>query len=124
MPRLLVERDAAGEEGGVVAGEIVGLEEEADAAAGLVADPGHLRGALGLGEQQPRAALGRDHDPALATAEIGIGEKREAETFGVPGDRPVIVVDDKRDGGDARSGHGVLQEAATAKIAGAGSPPQ
>ncbi len=61
----------------MVAGEVVGLEEEADAAAGLVADPLRLRRALGAGEEQPGAGFtGRgDEHPALAVAERRVLEQ-------------------------------------------------
>src|SRR5690606_18323278 len=80
-----------------VAREIVRLDEEAHAPAGLVADPGPLRVAVGLREQQPRAAaLGRNDDPALAAAQRRVAHERESELAGEPGDRLVVVADNQR----------------------------
>lgn len=52
VPGLLQEADALGGHPGVVGGEVGGVEEEADAAAGLVADAGALGLVLGAGQQQ------------------------------------------------------------------------
>ena len=59
-------------EPGVMPFEIVGLEEEADPAARLVADRGGLRVAVRFGKEQPAAAGARDAHPALAAAERGV----------------------------------------------------
>src|SRR5262245_1765592 len=50
MPWRLLEDDAFGLHGRMVTGEVVGLQEEENAAAGLVADPRALLGILRLGE--------------------------------------------------------------------------
>ncbi|MNU06845.1 hypothetical protein D3C72_2521810 [compost metagenome] len=54
----------------MMAGEIVGLEEKADAATRLVADCRALRLAVRLGEQQASTGIGRGrhHEPALSVA--------------------------------------------------------
>ena len=60
--------DPGGGEGGVVASEIVGGEEQEDAAAGLIADVARLFGRRGAGEQdggRPRRRAGRGDDTQL-----------------------------------------------------------
>lgn len=52
MPRLFEKAHAGCKHGGVVAGEIVGLQEEADTAAGLVADRRPLRLVCRLRQQK------------------------------------------------------------------------
>jgi hypothetical protein len=66
--RRFQELDAGGQHRRVVAVEVVGVEEEGDAATGLVADAAALFLVAGAGQQQGGgAAVGRaDHHPALA----------------------------------------------------------
>jgi hypothetical protein len=56
-----------------------------------------------FGQQQPRAlSVGRRHrDPALAAAKIDVFDEQKAQLADVPGDRLVLICDDKRDGGHA-----------------------
>jgi hypothetical protein len=65
--RRFQELDAGGQHRRVVAVEVVGVEEEGDAATGLVADAAALFLVAGAGQQQGGgAAVGRaDHHPAL-----------------------------------------------------------
>jgi hypothetical protein len=70
VPGLLQEGHSGRAHPGVGGGEVVGVQEEADAATGLVADAGALRVVLGAGEQQSGAGARRpgrlDADPAGA----------------------------------------------------------
>ena len=87
-----------------VAGEIVGLEEIADTAAGLRADRRELLVAHRLGDDEPRAfarASADDH-PALVGRQQLVLEHGEAEAVAEPGDRGVVVRRQERDGGEAR----------------------
>src|SRR5689334_3698940 len=81
--RRLAEPDAPGEHRPVVAGDIVGLEEQEEPATRLVADAACLLGVGRFGQEQSGAlpASRRDHHPALAAAEIDILGKGEAELF-------------------------------------------
>ena len=57
----------------MVAGEIVGFQEQEDPPAGLVADAALLRFVGGLRQQQANTAFCRaDRHPALATAKIDV----------------------------------------------------
>jgi hypothetical protein len=87
----------------VVAGEVVGLEEQPDPAPGLVADPGRLGLVGGDGQEEVRAgAAGRAHaDPAPPAAQVGVLHQVEAHRVPVEGDGLVVVADEERDGGDA-----------------------
>ena len=93
VPWRLAEGDALLSHARVVAGEIVGVEEQGDAAAAGIADPGGLLGGGGLRQEQPRLAVARgcEQDPALAAAQVGVLDHQEAKRPRVPGDRLVIV---------------------------------
>lgn len=99
-------------EGAIVAPEVVGMEEEEDAASGLVADARGLLGRGGAGEQQVGSggAGGSDEDPALAVAHIGVFEEPEAEDVGVVGEGFVVVADDESDVSEGL-GHGGIVKA-------------
>ena len=81
----------------MVAREVVGVEEEEDAPAGLLPDEGRLLGRRRAREQQRRAAPARRRDthPALSAAERRVFEQREAEHLGEPGDRLVVLADEE-----------------------------
>ena len=68
------------------------LEEEADPAAVLVADPSLLAGVLGAGQHQRSAAIALDHHPALV-ALVLVDHQAEAKDARVPVDCLVIVAD-------------------------------
>ena len=96
-------------EGVVVAPEVVGVEEEEDAASGLIADAGGLFGCGGAGEEEvgPGGAGRSNEDPALTGAHVGVFEEVEAEDVGVVGDGFVVVANDKGDVGEGL-GHGEI----------------
>src|SRR5262249_55572665 len=96
-PRRLPENDAPRAHRLVVGPEIIRMEEQEDASAGLVA---HLRKLLvrgSLGEQDTR--LGRawrgHQNPSLLPIERLVRNQREAELAGEIADRLVIVADEK-----------------------------
>jgi hypothetical protein len=96
--------DAGGGEAGVVAGEVVGVKEEDDTAAGLIADRGLLLGGGALGEEDGggvRGCAGRaDDDPALVLLGLRrVLDQGEAELAYVEGERLVIVADEDSDMG-------------------------
>src|SRR5262245_6333613 len=93
MPRRLEEDDAVPSQALVVAGEVIRFEEEADSAAGLVADTGPLFGSVRPREQQFRAPLDAHRDPALASAQRSIGQEREPKFLAIESDGLVIVTD-------------------------------
>ena len=80
MPRRFEEGDTCCNEPDVIPFEIVGLEKEADAPAGLVADGSLLGQTVGLGQQQPSPAGTRYGDPALAAAERRVGTSARPRT--------------------------------------------
>src|SRR5690606_26186656 len=94
----LFEPHAGGCELLVVAVDVVGRQEERDAATGLVADPGDLVRGSRPREQQPRSAAAErsNHDPALGLVHAGVLEQPEAEHVDVERDRLVVVTDDHR----------------------------
>src|SRR6185437_2014761 len=81
-----------------VAPEIVGVEQQENTTAGLVADARSLLVALRLGQQQTGfAGTGRcQQHPALASAHVGVLDQFEAECAGVPGDRLIVIGDQQR----------------------------
>jgi hypothetical protein len=88
----------------MVAREVVGGEEEGDAAAGLVADAGLLVVGRGAGEEDGggvcRSAGRADGDPALVLLGlVPVLDELEAELADVEGERFVIVADDESDVG-------------------------
>jgi hypothetical protein len=103
VPRLLQEGHARGGHPGVVAGEVVGVQEEPDPPTGLVPDPGGLDVPLGAGQQQTGAGspgAGFDDDPARSVGPGHVLDEPESEGVGVEADRLVVVVDDEGDQGD------------------------
>jgi len=74
------ETDATGLVSLVIAPEVVGVEEEEDAAAGLIADGEGLLGRVGLGEEKRGAArIGRsDEEPTFVAREGSVLEEVEA----------------------------------------------
>src|SRR5690606_35603821 len=93
------ELDAALDQSAIVAPEVVGAEEECDAATGLVADGGLLLGRRGAREQQRRAVgAARPHaHPAFALFRDGrVFDQVEAEHSSEEGDRLVVVTADER----------------------------
>jgi len=91
------ETDAAGLVCFVIAPEVVGVEEEEDAAAGLVADGEGLFGSVGFREEKGGAAgIGRsDQEPALVAGEWSVLKKLEAEFLGVELESFIVVADDE-----------------------------
>ena len=71
LARGFEEADAAGLVGFVVAPEVIGVEKEEDAAAGLVADGEGLFGRVGFGEEESGAGRigGSYKKPALVAGE-------------------------------------------------------
>jgi hypothetical protein len=86
----------------MITGKIVGVKEEADTPARLVADGGRLPVAVRLCEEQ--GGLGCAHrpqnHPALALSEIGILQYVKAETIPVEGDRRVVIGHHEGDAGN------------------------
>jgi hypothetical protein len=113
------EADAGFGVGGEVAVEIVGVEEQEDAAGGLVADGGVLFGRGGAGEEEGGGVVRRvrrtDGDPALALLGDGrVLDEGEAELANVESERFVIVADDQGD--VSEMGHG--ESICTLKVTG------
>ncbi len=73
------------------------MQEQEHPSAGLVADPGPLIGAAGLGKKQPGPNLlgRRDQDPALAAAELGVLDQLEAHHPAVIGQCLVVIAYDE-----------------------------
>ncbi|MNC58181.1 hypothetical protein D3C75_1078930 [compost metagenome] len=91
----------------MVAHQVVGIEEQPDAAAGLIADPGDLFRRRGASQQQGGlTAFGRDPHPALAAAHVGILAEVEAQLADVEGDGLVIVADQQADSAEVAHGAG------------------
>src|SRR5690606_41014947 len=113
---------------------VLGVQEEPDAAAGLVADPGGLVLPGRPGQEQPGGAPAsrRHHHPPLAAAERGVLGQREAERPGEEGDRLVVVGDEQRGQAEPGAGRGrfhlllvlllLLVTPITAVIAGSSTP--
>ncbi|MNR48747.1 hypothetical protein D3C85_1680230 [compost metagenome] len=95
----------------MVAHQVVGVEEEPDPSARLIADPGDLLGRRGAGQQQgglaaTTRAFGRDADPAFAAAHVGVFGKLETQLADEEGDGLVIVADQQTDGAEMAHGAG------------------
>ena len=98
------EADAGFGVGGEVAIEIVGLQEEEDAPARLIADEAFLPGRGCAGEEDGGGMLRRagraDRHPALVLLRlVAVLDQGEAELADVEGERFVIVADDEGDMG-------------------------
>ena len=80
LARSFEEADAAGLVGFVVAPEVVGVEKEEDAAAGLVSDGEGLFGRVGFSEEKSGAAgTGRsDEEPTLVVGDGDVFEELES----------------------------------------------
>src|SRR5437764_2032760 len=74
LTRLFAEPDASGSIGLIVAPEIVGVQKQEYAAAGLIPDPSQLLRGYGLCQQEPGFDRPRRSDqyPALAATEVGV----------------------------------------------------
>ncbi len=96
------EFDIAGHERPVVTPEIVSMEKQEDAAAGLVSDTADLLRSSRLCEQHARAAGSRRsyQHPALARTEVSVFEELESEDIGVEGDRFIVVANHNGDVGE------------------------
>ncbi|MNR38462.1 hypothetical protein D3C85_1565680 [compost metagenome] len=95
----------------MVAHQVVGVEEEPDAAARLIADMGQLLRRCRAGQQQrglaaTTRALGRNPDPAFAAAHVGVFAEVEAQLADEEGDGLVIVADQQGDGAEMAHGAG------------------
>ena len=100
----------------MVAAEVVGVQEERDAPAGLVADAGALGVVRGLCKQE--AGLGarrRDHDPALFAAEPSVFAQFEPQHADIERDRGVVVVDHQREQADAAGAHDAIDQPPSAR---------
>lgn len=102
VARDFEEFDVVGLHAAVVAVEVVGVEEEEDTAAGLVADLVRLFRSGGLGEQEGRArGVGRSNEePTLRIGERRVFKDVEAEGFGEEGEGFVVVADEEGDVSD------------------------
>ena len=80
----------------MVGGEVIGVEEQPDATAGLIADGRPLGRSCRNREDERRAAGVRryPHPPRLRR-ERRVLDQREAEVVHVVGDRLVVVVDEQ-----------------------------
>ena len=97
--------DPGGGEARMIAGEIIGGEEQEHAPARLIADEARLFGRGGAGEEDRRGILrstGRaDGDPSFVLRGlVTVLDQREAELADIEGERLVIVADDQGDVGD------------------------
>ena len=79
----------------MVAGEIVGVQEKADPAAGLVADGGLLHRPLGAGQHQTATAARRFHRHPAFRAHRQVFGQPKAERADVKGDGGVILRHDE-----------------------------
>lgn len=102
---LFDEVDSGGEEAGVVACEVVRVEEEEDATSALASDGGDLGVAGGPSEEEAGVThVGPgwgDDDPAFAVGERRVLEEFEAEPGGEPVDGFVVVADEEGELGEA-----------------------
>jgi len=92
--RFLHEFDAAGTHCRVVAGKVIGFQEEADPPSGLVADRGQLPVIRGLSEKQSRTliALRLYHKPVLTIGKGRILHAVKAKVTTVERPRPIEVI--------------------------------
>ena len=110
--RRFEETDAARLVGLVFAPEVVGVEKEKDAAAGLIANGEGLLGSVGFGEEKSGAAgiWRSDEDPAFVVRERGVLEQVEAEFLRVEFERFIVVADDNSQVSDGlRHDHGLCR---------------
>src|SRR5580704_2062004 len=94
--RRFEETDAARLVGLVFAPEVVGVEKEKDAAAGLIANGAGLFGSGGFGKEKSGAAgfWRSDEDPAFVVGERSVLEQLEAEFLGIKLKSLIIVAND------------------------------
>ena len=85
----------------IIASEIVGVKEEKDASAGLIADAGFLFVSFSFGEQEASSLriVWGDENPALS-GEWSVFDEIEAEGFCVEGNGFVVVFDEESDVAD------------------------
>ena len=97
LARRFEETDATGLIRVIVAPEIVGVQKEKDASAGLVADGEGLFRDSGLGEKERSSTGigGSDQEPALVAGERGVLEAVEAEFLREEFEGLVVIADDK-----------------------------
>ena len=109
--RFADEPDAFGGHGMEIAPKVVGVEEEKDAACGLIADARGLFLVRGSGQEQTRAGRTgrRDHNPSLVIADAILGEgvfnDGESERLGKERNSLVVIANQQTDMGD-EIGHG------------------
>jgi hypothetical protein len=96
LARRLEEMHAAGLVSLVITPEVVGVEEEKDPAAGLIADGQGLLRSGGFGEEKSGAAGigGSDEEPTFVVGEWSVLEQVEPEFLGVELESLIIVADD------------------------------
>src|ERR1700739_3858140 len=113
VARDFKEFDVSGLHAAVITVEVIGVEEEEDAAAGLVTDVSGLFGSGGLGEEQGGtggAGRGGDEGPRFGIGEGGGFVDVEAEGLGEEGEGFVVVADEEGDVSDGlRHGWGLSQ---------------
>lgn len=103
MPGGFFKNDACRGEGGMIAGEVIGLQKQENPAAGLVADGSGLAVSFGAGKQKAGAAAWCcDRDPALG-ALGNILDQIKAQLPDIKRKGAVIVGHHKGKGGDAAS---------------------
>ena len=104
VTRRLEKLYPARDEGPVVAREIVRVEKQKHAPAGLVAHRGEFGGVFRLGQEQAAALRPRprwrDDHPALARSARRVLDEPKPEGAGVVGNGFVVVADDERNGGE------------------------
>ena len=94
---------AVAQKAGVLGREIVGPEEEADAAPGGHSNGGALLRAIGLGKEEFSAAAGCSHpDPPLFAAKGRVLKKGKAQHRGEPRNGAIVIGDEI---GDERKAH-------------------
>ena len=97
LARGFEETDATGLIRVIVAPEIVGVQKEKDAAAGLVADGEGLFGGNGFGKEERGSTGigGSDQEPALVAGERGVLEAVEAEFLREEFEGLVVIADNE-----------------------------
>ena len=97
LARRFEETDATGSIRVIVAPEIVGVQKEKDAAAGLVADGEGLFRGTGFGKEERGSTGigGSDQEPALVAGERGVLEAVEAEFLREEFEGFVVIADNE-----------------------------
>jgi len=107
VPRLLLEDNALCLHAMVVTPKIIGVQEEKDAASGLIPDVSSLLGCSGLGEKDA-CFVGSwrcDQKPTLAVGERSVFYEFESERFGVEGECFIVVANEECDVTDVWHGY-------------------